>query len=234
MQSTIATEQVLLEKSRTDFELKADGAIVAKLDEVSDHYLKEVQDSVDCIKSEEETASELRGQMQTLHTEGRRIVEAVASRAVAKDYQRNARNKSAAGWTWDFAGLVIGSVSLTLLLVHLFKSNAETISTELALTRLAVSIAGLGLAGLCFHRAGGNHMESRRSKRADIRVSTVRAFIANQDIEFQDTIVEGMADRIYLQDLLDSDESKYDSTLFESVRARIRARRAEELAVETG
>ncbi len=181
-----------------------------------------------------ETIEELRvdaeatlGRMKDLEGQGDNIVARIASKAVADDYAADARRKAAAGWVWDLFGVGIGLVFGGLLLQHLFASDAPTDSVPLGLTRLAVSIGGLGLAALCFARGRGNHVEARRSKRAHLRLSTAGPFVANLDDEFQDVVLEGMADRIYLQGIVDEDLNKrYDDGLVEKVRARIRARRS--------
>lgn len=171
-------------------------------------------------------ASETLARMKELEGEGENIVARIATKGVAKDYAGDARRKAFAGWIWDFFGVAIGLIFGGLLLQHLFSNDAPADGIPLGLTRLAVSVGGLGLAALCFARGRSNHIEARRSKRAHLRLSTAGPFVANMDEEFQDVVLEGMADRIYLQGILTEDESgRYDETLVEKIRARIRARR---------
>lgn len=225
MRRTIELDKASLQTALTQFESEADAAIQERLEEVSSKYLSEVKDSIESINTDRGAASDVRSELTQMSHEGKNILEAVANKAVANNYRRNARNKSIAGWFWDVFGLVIGGASVTLLLVHLFDENAADTSTALALTRLAVSIAGVGLAALCFQRGGGNHKEARRAKRADIRLSTVEPFIVNQDDEFKDAIMEGMADRIYLQGILDTEDSSHDASLYEQALKRVRERK---------
>jgi hypothetical protein len=143
--------------------------------------------------------------------EGSNIVASLARRAVAENFQKNARNKSAAGWVWDMAGVLVAGVPLSMVLWHFFRSeNGIQSSTALVLTRLGITIAALGLATLCFRRGAENHRESRLAKRTDLRLRTVHAFIANQPEDVQEAVLEGMADRIYLQGILD-DGGTHDS-----------------------
>lgn len=223
----VAAEKAELDALRTRYEENAGTAITGKLDELTESFNDSVDATVNGAADALKSAESSRSALEQMESEGRTILEAVANKAVAHDYRENARNKSVAGWVWDGIGLVIGGTSLTLLLVHLFDKDAGTTTTSLALTRLAVSIAGLGLAALCFQRGSNNHLEARRAKRADLRLSTVRPFIANQDEEFQDTIVQGMADRIYLQGILDdATESNHDGSLYDLYLKRLRERRA--------
>jgi len=128
------------------------------------------------------------------------------------------------------AGLGIGGGPLILLLIHFFQvePGAGTTSTSLTLSRVGISIAAVGLAALCFRRGTSNHKEARRAKRADLRLSTVHPFIANQDPDFQRAVLEGMADRIYLQGILDDAEADADPNILETALARVRERGKED------
>ncbi|MDO3214566.1 hypothetical protein [Mycobacteroides abscessus] len=140
------------------------------------------------------------------HTEQtRNLVQSFAERAVADDYQKNARNKSVAGWFWDISGFIVGAVPLTVVLYHFLVVTEVSDSIEtLTLTRLGISAAAVGVAALCFHRGSQNHKESRLAKRTDLRVRTVHSFLANLDSDVQQAVLEGMADQIYLQGRLDA------------------------------
>lgn len=168
---------------------------------------------------------EKKDQLDSMEQQGRKVLEAVATRAVARDYAENARNKAVAGWIWDVLGLLVGALSVGFLLYHLFANDAPTGSVPLALTRLAVSIGGVGIAALCFHRGSGNHAESRRSKRAHIRLSTAGPFMVDQDPVFRDAVLQGMADRIYLQGILDDEGGgRFDASLLDTLIARVKRR----------
>ncbi len=225
LSSEIQEEREAISTLRADFESTADDSISKAIAEAEDKYLERTADSVDEIRERLERSKVLIQQLEEQSTRGNRLVEAIGKKAVAQDYRTNARNKSFSGWVWDSIGLVIGGASLLLLLRHLFDEGAREVDTSLALTRVAVSIAGVGLAALCFARGRDNHAESRRSKRADIRLSTVTSFVAQQDEEYQDALVQAMADRIYLQDIVDSPDP-YDPTLMEKAVEKLRERRA--------
>ena len=55
----------------------------------------------------------------------------------------------------------------------------------------------------------------------------MEAFVANQDDEFRNTLIEGMADRIYLQALLgDEGEDDHNPAMFTKYLEQRRARLA--------
>jgi hypothetical protein len=91
-------------------------------------------------------------------------------------------------------------VPLGLVLYHfLTVTNIGDNLAALTLSRVGVSAAAVGIAALCFHRGSQNHKESRIAKRTDLRVRTVRPFLANLEPEVRDAVIEGMADQLYLQ-----------------------------------
>jgi len=145
--------------------------------------------------------------------------------AIAEDYGRNARNKAVSGWVWDVLGFLVGGVALAILLWHFFQPSASSNdSVPVGITRLAISVAAVGLATLCFRRGRDNHQESRISKRAEIRLKTAETFLANQDPEVQAAVLEGMAERIYLRGQLDPDADEPEENL-RTLIARVTARR---------
>ncbi len=172
-------------------------------DEIRD-IRNESDSAVEHTKDELEKVKSLHRETEKLTKQTRNLVQAFAERAVADDYQKNARNKSVAGWFWDILGFVVGTVPLSLVLYHfLAVTEAAASITSLTLTRVGISAAAVGVAALCFHRGSQNHRESRLAKRTDLRVRTVHQFLANLDPEVQQAVLEGMADQIYLQGRLD-------------------------------
>ena len=247
-----AASQAALARMRDDvtkFQAAVSGLdekVAAIAEETADGLEKQASDVVDQILREQESlwkaslsavdvaledAQTEVVEIQKLHAESGRIASAVARKAVAHSYQKNALNKALGGWFWDIVGTIIGSIALGALLYHLLTATGET-SMPLATTRLAVSIGGLGLAALCFRRGSGNHSESRRAKRVDIRLSTVNAFVANLDPDVQAVVIEGMAERIYIDGELDVVQEK-DGSLRQTLEDRVtkyRERKAKEKA----
>ncbi|MBR7744445.1 hypothetical protein KC207_14210 [Phycicoccus sp. BSK3Z-2] len=177
------------------------------------------------LKAEEAEAKSEVSEMRSLHNDAKSILAAVADKAVASDYRENARNKSVGGWIWDVIGTAIGLGALWLLAYHLLEVANER-SIPLALTRLGVSVAGLGLAALCFGRARTFHKESRLAKRTDLRIRTVKGFIATMDEETQEAVLQGMAERLYMRGELEpvsEDDENFDP--LERIRERVSLRR---------
>jgi hypothetical protein len=218
-------ESAKLETLRAEFDAGAEEAIQEKLEEVAQRYLGEVEDSINEIDRRVASTKDREAEINELASQSRHIVEAVSRRVVADDYQKNARNKSFGGWVWDIMGIVVGGAPLVLLLIHFFQVDPDDqTGISLTLTRIGVSGAALGLAFLCFRRGTAYHSEARRAKHADLRMRTVHGFIANQDPVVKTAILEGMADRIYLQGLMESDTSEYQEGLIEKYIDRVRER----------
>lgn len=233
LQAIVKAEKEALTQLRSDFQENAEERADQAAQDVTDRYVGEALGSLDEIRRLLNDARSQKAALDEAATEGKNLVTAIGRKAVAEDYRQNARNKAIAGWIWDFAGLAVGATPLVLLLVHFFQVDPGTnTATSLTLTRIGISIAAVGLAGLCFSRGSANHKESRRAKRADIRLRTVHPFIVNQDPEIQEAILEGMADRIYLQGLLDERDGDHDDKMLDTYLARVRARRAERAAEE--
>lgn len=166
------------------------------IDELRDDTAKSVAEATEAVAE----TKRLHDETVDLTVQTRNIVEALAQRAVADDYQKNARNKAIGGWVWDVIGFAVGAVPLGFVLHHFLTvtSTGDNL-TALTFSRVGVSAAAVGIAALCFHRGGQNHKESRIAKRTDLRVRTVRPFLANLEPEVRDAVLEGMADQLYLQ-----------------------------------
>lgn len=167
-------------------------------------------------------------ELAEIKTQASSIAAALADKAVAKDYAANARNKSIAGWVWDVAGAGVGLWSLILVARHLFGTTNEP-TIQIALARLALSMAGIGVAALCFARARGFHREAQISKRAHLRVTTAGGFMANMDEVTREAILQGMAERIYMRGELEAvpDDEHHDLPLSTRVEALLKRRREE-------
>ncbi|WP_427887952.1 hypothetical protein ACQHIV_33190 [Kribbella sp. GL6] len=196
-----------------------------KVEESRELYTNAIEGDAMAVDTAMKAALAGTAEVKKMVDESRNLVTALSRKVVADDYQKNARNKAIAGWTWDCAGLLVGGVPLVLLLIHFFNLNEDLSSTSLTLTRLGISVAAVGLATLCFRRGSSNHRESVRAKRTDLRLRTVHGFIANQDSEVQEAILEGMADRIYLQGILDDSDTQHDATTLKALLERVQARR---------
>lgn len=135
----------------------------------------------------------------------------LADRAVATDFGRQARRKSAAAWTYDILAIIVGGVPLGALLVNFLQTHdANGNAVTLSLTRLSITLALLVIAGYLFSRGALNHRQARASKSADIRLGTVEAFISRLSVEEAAAIRRGMAENIYLRGQLAEEEGDHN------------------------
>jgi hypothetical protein len=220
-----AQQESLATRVEEELRTTAAGVVTANDGEVQQSRQR-MQDLLTSLAAEDE-------RIRKLGEETRNIAATFAKRAQAQDYGRNARNKAVAGWVWDIFGVLIGGAALAILLWHFFNpttgdGGATDNGVALALTRLAISGAAVGLAFLCFRRGSENHRESRRSKRAEIRLRTADPFLANLHPDVREAVLEGMADRIYLLGQLDEDPEPSTKKLSDYIAA-VRGRKDVEL-----
>lgn len=217
-----------LADSISKFEESAKEETETRITDAIDSLKNSVHSTVLNIEEAETTAGEKLGRIKTLTTETENLVSSFVRKAVAEDYQKNATNKSVAGWIWDILGFLVGAIPLGVVLGHFLAiDNTSETSTSITLSRIGISIAAVGVSALCFHRGSLNHKESRRAKRTDLRVRTVHQFIANLDPEVGKAVLEGMADRIYLQGILDTDDGQHDDSLLKQFVLRRTARQGQ-------
>jgi len=224
LKTTVVEQTTTIKAALAKFETDSDAALEAKLNEVAQSHLDRVASTIEQIDSDRSTAADQLAALTKMEGEGRKVLQSLANRAVAADYRKAALNKAIAGWVWDLLGVAVGGAPLVMLLIHFFQVNEAT-TESLWLARIGISIAAVGLATLCFHRGSVNHAESRRAKRADLRLTTVHPFIANEDEDFKRAIVEGMAERIYLHGKLDEDAADPDPSILENLIERVQRRR---------
>jgi hypothetical protein len=200
---------------------------VEEISDATEQYRANLDDLEETLMSAVLGASRDLASLAEMRGQGANVLAALTQRAVADNYGKNARNKAFAGWTWDVMGLAAGGVPLGILLANLLSSDSTILSsTTITLTRLGIALAAVGLAYFCFTRGSVNHRESRRAKRADLRLRTVHGFVANQPEEVKEAVLEGMANRIYLQGILESDDDRDGARMdLTTYLARARARR---------
>ena len=179
LKATVADNTKALQDALTKFETDSDAALEAKLDESAQAHLDRVSSTLAKIEADGSAGADRLASLTKMEGEGKKVLESLANRAVAKDYRKAALNKAVGGWIWDLLGLAVGGVPLVMLLIHFFKVDDRNATTEsLTLARIGISLAAVGLASLCFRRGSTNHAESRRAKRADLRLTTVHPFMA--------------------------------------------------------
>jgi hypothetical protein len=222
-----AAESATMTKYKRELEKEIKDSLETRVSDATEHYRANLDGLEETLVAAVLGASRDLASLEEMQGRGANVLAALTQRAVADNYGKNARNKAFAGWTWDILGLAVGGVPLGLVLVHLFRSDSTVLaSTTLTLTRLGIALAAVALAYFCFLRGSVNHRESRRAKRADLRLRTVHGFVANQPEEVKEAILEGMANRIYLQGILENDDARDTARVdLTTYLARARARR---------
>lgn len=158
--------------------------------------------------------------------EARNVVQSTTSHIVATDYGKYARNKTIAAWACDIAAATIGAAGLAVIVYHLLSLDPEAdANIGLSLTRLAVSLGTLGVAGLLGHRGQQHHLEARAAKRTDLALRQVLPFTANLDEEDRREIVREFTERVFIRGDID---------IPKSLRPRVSLRRPRPTAASSG
>lgn len=153
-------------------------------------------------------ADETMGHLAELEEEARNVVHATTSHIVASDYGSYARNKTVAAWTCDIAAALVGAAGLAVIVYHLLSLEPEAdANIGLSLTRLAVSLGTLGVAGLLGHRGQQHHLEARAAKRTDLALRQVLPFTANLEKSERQAIVRQFTDRVFIRGDIDIPKS---------------------------
>ena len=202
----VAAESVTITEYKRELEKGIKDSLELQVSAATENYRANLDELEETLMTAVLGANRDLASLEEMRHQGANVLTALTQRAVADSYGKNARNKALAGWTWDLLGLAVGGVPLVILLAHYFSSDSSILaSTTITLTRLGIALTAIGLACLCFIRGSVNHRESRSAKRADLRLRTVHGFIANQPEEVREAVLEGMANRIYLQGILEGD-----------------------------
>ena len=226
IRDAVAAESVTMTEYKRELENEIKDSLETQISAATENYREHLDGLEETLVAAVLEASRDLASLEEMRGRGANVLTALTQRAVADSYGEDARNKAFAGWIWDVLGLAVGAGPLAVLLIHMFQSDSNILSsTTITLTRLGIALAAVGLACLCFLRGSINHRESRSAKRADLRLRTVHGFIANQPEEVKEAVLEGMANRIYLQGILESEDDRGGGAELATYLARARARR---------
>ncbi|MGW2092088.1 hypothetical protein [Promicromonospora sukumoe] len=160
-------------------------------------------------KKANDQADAVLSRLNGLEQEARNVVHATTSHIVATDYGRYARNKTVAAWVCDVAAALVGAAGLAVIVYHLLSIEPDADSNVgLSLTRLAVSLGTLGVAGLLGRRGQQHHLEARAAKRTDLALRQVLPFTANLDEADQQRIVREFTDRVFIRGDIDATDGR--------------------------
>lgn len=150
-------------------------------------------------------AAQTLDRLNDLEEQARNVVHATTSHIVATDYGRYARNKTIAAWVCDVAAALVGAAGLLVIVHHLLNIEPDADSNVgLSLTRLAVSLGTLGIAGLLGRRGQQHHLEARAAKRTDLALRQILPFTANLDEDAQQKIIREFTDRDFIRGDIDT------------------------------
>jgi len=145
-------------------------------------------------------ATQLLDQLRQHEESARKTVHATVAWTVATDYGKYARGQSIAAWICDVGAVVVGAGGLGAILFHLFTLDPKAdINVGLSFTRLAVSVAALGVAALLGRRGAQHHREARTAKRTDLALRKIGPFIADLPGDEQQLIVQEFTDRVFIR-----------------------------------
>lgn len=218
---SIDTEKQRIAETIATFKTEAADAVSEVRDEqgqqLSELLTQWDKANADASQEAAQTLTNLKG----LEEQARNVVHATTSHIVATDYGRYARNKTIAAWTCDIAAALVGAAGLAVIVYHLLsiEPNADS-NLGLSLTRLAVSLGTLGIAGLLGRRGQQHHLEARAAKRTDLALRQILPFTANLDDDEQRDIVRQFTDRVFIRGEIDAEASQPAKRRVVQARAR--------------
>ena len=149
--------------------------------------------------------------LHDLEQQARDLVHAATGSVVATDYGAYARRETRSGWICDIAAALVGCIGVTAILYHLFAAEPDADgSIGLSLTRLAASIAALGVAALVGKRGSQHHHEARAAKRTDLAIRQVGPFVSNLKKDDRELVVKEVTDRVFIKGELDHASPRED------------------------
>ncbi|GEM_PF-2307338 len=176
-------------------------------------YRSEANELLDDLKKHEESA--------------KKTVHATVAWTVATDYGKYARGQSFAAWVCDIGAALVGAGGLGAILFHLFTLDpAADSNIGLSFTRLAVSVAAIGVAAFLGRRGAQHHAEARTAKRTDLALRKLGPFIADLPDDEQQLILQEFTDRVFIRGDLESASSSKRPPLREQI-THLRKARAE-------
>lgn len=203
--SALAAEEEGLRQSVTHEKQRISEA-VAEFTTNSVDQISEVKKAWSEARDEQaEAAQTTLDRLNELESQAQKVVHATTAKLVATDYGRYARNKSISAWVCDIVAGFVGLAGVAVMVHHLLGIDpGEDANVGLALTRAAVSIGTLGIAGLIGRRGNQHHKEARAAKRTELALCQVRPFTANLEESEQQRIVQEITKRIFIDGDLDS------------------------------
>lgn len=209
LSEAIGTERQRITEAIATFTTEAAEA-VSDMRDTQDRKLSELLTQWSASNDDaRQEATQTLTRLNALEEQARNVVHATTSHIVATDYGRYARNKTIAAWVCDIAAALVGAAGLLVIVHHLLNIEPDADSNVgLSLTRLAVSLGTLGIAGLLGRRGQQHHLEARAAKRTDLALRQILPFTANLDEDSQQKIIREFTDRVFIRGDIDTAQGR--------------------------
>lgn len=132
----------------------------------------------------------------------------VASKVIADDYRKYARNKAVLAAVYDVLAFVFAVVGIWL--VWWFLDAHQVDSSSVNIYKLAIAVATFTISGFLFRRGTTQHKESTTAKRTQLTLAQYRPFIANLNQDVREEITRDIADRVFIKGDIDINSSTLD------------------------
>ncbi|MBE9924304.1 hypothetical protein G8C93_00150 [Cellulosimicrobium cellulans] len=209
LSEAIGTERQRITEAIATFTTEASEA-VSDVRDAQDQKLSELLTQWSASNDDaRQEATQTLTRLNALEEQARNVVHATTSHIVATDYGRYARNKTIAAWVCDIAAALVGAGGLLVIVHHLLNIEPDADSNVgLSLTRLAVSLGTLWIAGLLGRRGQQHHLEARAAKRTDLALRQILPFTANLDEDEQQKIIREFTDRVFIRGDIDTAQNR--------------------------
>ena len=226
LKDKIDAEKQRISEAIASFTTESDDAVQAQLKAQQEELEQQLAAWREKDNGYRTRALEIIATLEKHEASARKTVHAAVAWTVATDYGKYARGQSIAAWICDIGATLVGAGGLGAILFHIFTLNpsADT-NIGLSFTRLAVSVAALGVAALLGRRGAQHHREARVAKRTDLALRKIGPFIADLPEDEQQLIVQEFTDRVFIRGDLESSSPTKGEPLRDQI-AKLRAARA--------
>lgn len=128
-----------------------------------------------------------------------------ASKIIADDYRKYARNKAIQAVIYDILAIVFSLAGIYL--VWWFLDTHQADQASVSVYKLAIAVATFTISGFLFRRGTAQHKESTAAKRTQLTLAQYRPFIANLPLETREQITNDIADRVFIKGEIDCGSS---------------------------
>lgn len=226
LNTKIDAEKQRISEAIASFTTESNDAVQAQLEEQQSNLDQQYSLWRQSDERYRAQATTLLEQLSKHEESARKTVHATVAWTVATDYGRYARGQSIAAWICDVGAALVGAGGLGAILFHLFALDPKAdINIGLSFTRLAVSVAALGVAALLGRRGAQHHREARTAKRTDLALRKIGPFIADLPDDEQQLIVQEFTDRVFIRGDLESSNPTTGTPLRDQI-AKLRGDRA--------